>query len=246
MPILEQIDDAAAPQSAAEAEAEGGPRLALVDPSRLRRDCLRLAMQGEGWHVIDMPAARDLLRRLLRGESFQAVLIAGPARGGPEGGAGGEVAVAEVARLAAAAPHVPILVAADCENGRHIDRLRAAGARGVLPANTGLRTLLAALGRLRGGALLPAEWAAPGAARPAEPPLPGALTRRQREVLALLSEGKSNRLIAAALAVSEDTVKVHVKQIMRRLKVANRTQAALLATGAARPFAPRTARVGAL
>ena len=57
-----------------------------------------------------------------------------------------------------------------------------------------------------------------------------ALTRRQRDVLALISEGKSNKLIAGALNMSESTVKAHVKQIIRRLNVANRTQAALLAT----------------
>jgi DNA-binding NarL/FixJ family response regulator len=49
-------------------------------------------------------------------------------------------------------------------------------------------------------------------------------------VLALISEGKSNKLIADALNMSESTVKAHVKQIIKRLNVANRTQAALLAT----------------
>jgi DNA-binding NarL/FixJ family response regulator len=58
------------------------------------------------------------------------------------------------------------------------------------------------------------------------------LTRRQRDVLALISEGRSNKLIADALTMSESTVKAHVKQIIRRLNVANRTQAALLATRA--------------
>jgi DNA-binding NarL/FixJ family response regulator len=58
------------------------------------------------------------------------------------------------------------------------------------------------------------------------------LTRRQRDVLALISEGKPNKLIADALNMSESTVKAHVKQIIRRLNVANRTQAALLATRA--------------
>src|SRR5207302_8024447 len=57
------------------------------------------------------------------------------------------------------------------------------------------------------------------------------LTRRQRDVLGLISHGKSNRLIADALSMSESTVKAHVKQIIKRLRVANRTQAALLANG---------------
>ncbi len=57
------------------------------------------------------------------------------------------------------------------------------------------------------------------------------LTRRQRDVLGLISKGKSNKLIADALTMSESTVKAHVKQIIKRLRVANRTQAALLANG---------------
>ena len=55
------------------------------------------------------------------------------------------------------------------------------------------------------------------------------LTRRQRDVLTLIAEGKSNKLIADALKMSESTVKAHVKQIIKRLNVVNRTQAALLA-----------------
>lgn len=55
------------------------------------------------------------------------------------------------------------------------------------------------------------------------------LTARQCDVLRLLREGQSNKRIARALNLREATVKVHVRQIMRRLGVANRTQAALMA-----------------
>ncbi len=55
------------------------------------------------------------------------------------------------------------------------------------------------------------------------------LTPRQRHVLALLSQGLSNRDIAGSLDMCENTVKAHVKQIMHRLRAQNRTQAALMA-----------------
>jgi DNA-binding NarL/FixJ family response regulator len=55
------------------------------------------------------------------------------------------------------------------------------------------------------------------------------LSRRQRDVLQLLSRAESNKAIARLLGVGENTVKTHVKQIMRRLGVKNRTEAALLA-----------------
>jgi DNA-binding NarL/FixJ family response regulator len=56
-----------------------------------------------------------------------------------------------------------------------------------------------------------------------------ALTGREREVLALLADGRSNRQIARLLGVSEKTVKTHVSAVLAKLGVADRTQAALLA-----------------
>jgi DNA-binding NarL/FixJ family response regulator len=56
-----------------------------------------------------------------------------------------------------------------------------------------------------------------------------ALTRREREVLAELAQGRSNREIARALGVSEKTVKAHVSSVLAKLGVQDRTQAALFA-----------------
>lgn len=55
------------------------------------------------------------------------------------------------------------------------------------------------------------------------------LTPREREVLACLAEGLSNKTIAARLYVSEKTVKTHVSMILSKLRVADRTQAAVYA-----------------
>ena len=58
---------------------------------------------------------------------------------------------------------------------------------------------------------------------------PERLTRRERDVLALIAHGRSNKRIALELGISEKTVKTHVGHLLAKLGVTDRTQAALLA-----------------
>ena len=197
--------------------------LAIVDHSRLRSDCLKLAlsMQPRRWRVADVPTVSELIQRVLHGEEFDVILLGGSTCS--------QIDLVDLSSLTAAVPHTPILVAADCDDPERAHRILRAGARGFLPATHSLKVLIGALERVRtGGTYVPLTLteAAPTAER--EPWR--ALTRRQCDVLALIAEGKANKLIADALNMSESTVKAHVKQIIRRLNVANRTQAALLAT----------------
>jgi two-component system, NarL family, response regulator LiaR len=61
------------------------------------------------------------------------------------------------------------------------------------------------------------------------PESPEALTERETEVLRLLAQGQSNKQIARALSVSEQTIKTHVSRILAKLGVQSRTQATLYA-----------------
>jgi len=107
-----------------------------------------------------------------------------------------------------------------------------AGAAGFLYKDVDPDALVRAIRSVHDGhTLLAAEVADVLAARPADKAVAGlgALTGREREVLALLADGKSNREIAGALRVSEKTVKTHVSSVLAKLGVADRTQAAVLA-----------------
>jgi DNA-binding NarL/FixJ family response regulator len=203
-------------------------QLAIVDPSRLRCDCLKLALaqQPRRWRVTDVAAARELARLMRQGEEFDVILLAGSTCA--------HIGLTDIALLAATAPQTPILVAAECDDPERAHAILRVGARGFLPTSHSLKVLMGALERVRaGGTYVPLALTEAAPAAPAERAQRTPwreLTRRQRDVLELIAEGKSNKLIADALSMSESTVKAHVKQIIRRLNVANRTQAALQVT----------------
>jgi DNA-binding NarL/FixJ family response regulator len=107
------------------------------------------------------------------------------------------------------------------------------GAAGVLYKDVDPDALVRAVRSVHDGHLLLAPGAAGPLVRSAAlaSPVAGldALTSREREVLAELAKGRSNREIARALGVAEKTVKAHVSSVLAKLGVQDRTQAALLA-----------------
>jgi DNA-binding NarL/FixJ family response regulator len=74
-----------------------------------------------------------------------------------------------------------------------------------------------------------ADRATGGAARRPEPAEELGLTPREREVLALVADGRTNRQIAEALFISDKTASVHVSNILTKLKAGNRGEAGALA-----------------
>jgi DNA-binding NarL/FixJ family response regulator len=105
------------------------------------------------------------------------------------------------------------------------------GAAGVLYKDVDPDALVRAIRAVHDGHLLLAPEAAGTLLRSASWNWGGldALTSREREVLAELAKGRSNREIARALGVSEKTVKAHVSSVLAKLGVQDRTQAALFA-----------------
>lgn len=109
-----------------------------------------------------------------------------------------------------------------------------AGASGFLYKDVDPAALVQAIRAVHGGQVLLAPEAAEAMlSAPAPAPAAGRyvapLTDRELEVLTLIASGRSNREIARELAVAEKTVKTHVSNVLMKLGVQDRTQAALYA-----------------
>jgi DNA-binding NarL/FixJ family response regulator len=101
-----------------------------------------------------------------------------------------------------------------------------AGAAGVLYKDIDPDALVRAIRSVHDGNVLLAQEAAGSLVHDSRA---GSLTPREREVLARIAEGRSNREIARLLSLSEKTVKAHVSAVLAKLGVQDRTQAAVYA-----------------
>lgn len=135
-------------------------------------------------------------------------------------------------------PQVPVVVFSASDDPDTVWLAIEAGAMGFIPKTSSNALLLNALRFvLAGGVYLPVEvlrhhsgtGSGPAAAAQDDTSNLRALglTQRQAQVLALLVQGKSNKLICRELELAEGTVKVHVAAVLKALAVSNRTQAVL-------------------
>ena len=135
--------------------------------------------------------------------------------------------------LKRAAPNLYLVVISASEDPQDVRRALESGAHGYISKSSssaamlgGIRSVLSGETFISPGLELPAGSASPGGDSES---MKHALTPRQRDVLAMLRQGKSNKEIARDLDLAEITVKLHVTAILRTLGVENRTQAAILA-----------------
>lgn len=137
-----------------------------------------------------------------------------------------------VAAVRAAAPTTPLIVVSANDTRKDISDAMRAGASGFLPKTSNADAMIDAIRRvLTGHVYLPPEDLIKNPPAPSDgsDPRLARLTNRQREVLRLLAQGKSNKEIAKMLNLVEGTVKVHVTAILRAMNVNNRTHAVILA-----------------
>ncbi|WP_247895988.1 response regulator transcription factor [Azospirillum brasilense] len=135
--------------------------------------------------------------------------------------------------VAGAIGSTPLVILSDGEETDLPLEASRLGVRGCLPTSVGLAVAQEALRLVAdGGTFFPSPFLHRLMRRREDPrddpPMPScsaALTARQRGVLQRLREGKSNRVIAQELGISENTAKVHVRGILRALGAANRVEA---------------------
>jgi DNA-binding NarL/FixJ family response regulator len=142
-------------------------------------------------------------------------------------GAGG------LARVIAAFPGTPVAMMSGLAESADVMEAVRAGARGFLPKTMPPDLFAAALGILiNGGTYVPAEILQAQDAAGGLRSVLGGLTPREQQVLVRLATGTPNKEIGRDLGVAEVTVKLHVRQILKKIGARNRSEAAAIAAKA--------------
>jgi DNA-binding NarL/FixJ family response regulator len=232
------------PMSVSDRQPWAQKQAVFVDALPLRRAALAHVLSdwardaGLALHALEkLPEAGDL-----PGDAVGIIIVA------PSGGLHDMVALGDLVRQVGLRwPGRPLVLLSDHDDADTVILAVKAGVRGFVPTRLDPAVAVQALSFVvAGGVFFPpsallerglrADIAeGPGASQPngRGEAINGhhhglaALTARQQEVLRLLRQGSSNKVIARLLDMRESTVKVHVRQIMRKLGAANRTQAAL-------------------
>lgn len=194
-------------------------RMLLADDHDLFRESVAAMLAADGGVSVVSVSHLDAVLESVAQQTFDLILLdyQMPGMKGMDG----------LARVRAAAPRVPVAVMSGTTLRALAEEALSLGAVGFVPKTLGIKALIAAVKRMAGG-----EIFAPLSMLENPPPLQAPLeelTRREREVLQGLCDGKANKEIARDLDVQEVTVKLHVKTLSRKLGARNRTHAAMIA-----------------
>ncbi|MBI1889485.1 MAG: response regulator [Burkholderiales bacterium] len=135
-------------------------------------------------------------------------------------------------------PDAAVIMLTVSEEAEDLTTALQSGARGYLIKNIDADYLVRAIRRAAAGDSVLAEAMAGklvahlqggGSQKTAVPSDLDKLTPREREILACLARGESNKIIARTLDVAESTVKIHVQNILKKLHLTSRVQAAVFA-----------------
>lgn len=205
----------------------------LVDQNTLFREGLERLLAGSAFKPIARGAAVQDVAEILAGKTHPVLFMIGSEPG--------DITVGGVQWVKQHHPAARVVVLADTYEVDQLTAVLRAGAHSYLLKTMTSEVLLKSLeivmlgGSVFSSTVLPliagarvqprSEEAV--AAEPAQ--LPNLLSNREKQILEGLARGESNKAIARRLSITESTVKVHVKTILRKVKVRNRTQAAVWA-----------------
>ena len=204
-------------------------RILIVDDHQLAREGLAALLGSRGLEVVGLAETGEQAVALVRDLVPDVVLMDVRLGKGIDG-------LEATRRIVAMGLPVRVLMLTLHDMPGYVREALGAGAAGYVLKDTAIGDLCAAIDQVLAGQsalpldLVTAALKAPVESGPASPDeLAHLLTGREREVLALVAEGMTNKQIARELRISPATVKVHVERLIGKLGVADRTQAAVLA-----------------
>jgi len=196
-------------------------KILVADDHPLIRDAFRhlLATLSPESDILEAGDCETTLQRVAENPDLDLVLLdlRLPGQGG--------LATLEILRREN--PALPIVVVSAVEDANVVRNVLARGAMGFIPKSSSNDVMQNALRLVfSGGRYMPPEILASDAKASSGPTSADQihLTGRQRDVLALIIQGKSNKQICRDLDLAEATVKIHVTAILRALKVNSRAQ----------------------
>jgi DNA-binding NarL/FixJ family response regulator len=136
-----------------------------------------------------------------------------------------------IRQIRMSSPQTQVLVLTTADQNGNIAAACKAGAKGYLLKDVGGAEVVRAIHRIADGeAVLPPSLTTRLLDELADPPpTPDCLTNREVDVVRCLSKGLGNKEIANTLSISQNTVKTHVRRILGKLNLRNRTEAATYA-----------------
>jgi DNA-binding NarL/FixJ family response regulator len=221
--LFEETDDRRAYGSGG---AKLGGFIAVIESRTFIRECIRRSVQSAfAQPVLTYSTAVELEQQHLL-TSAQLVIFSW-------GDGNTEASTNALKALSKLAPRIPVIVLASNNDAELARSAICHGAKGYIPATMGLEIAIEAVRFvLAGGTYAPVDCLLPrdppGDAQ-SEPPRTGLVTSRELAVIRAIQKRKSNMAIAYDLNMCESTVKVHVRNILKKLKAKNRTDVAIKA-----------------
>jgi len=221
-----------------EREEGGSPKtnefIAVIESRIFLQECFRRGMQSAFSLPILACSTLSELELKLKDASAAIVILSWME-------AANEASANALQSLSELVPNVPVVVLAQKND---VDLARTAirhGAKGYIPCTLGFDIAVEAVRFiLAGGTYVPMDCVlatGPGVQASPAPRPSGGATAREVAVIRALQQGKSNKVIAYELNMSESTVKAHVRNLMTKMKAKNRTDLAMTAQTVLQPDA---------